>query len=86
MPKKQAEFVTKLPSGYHSVQGLGRTMPDPNGTITINNDLKVPTGTLIELPRCDATGLTLIHNEFIVYDPAQVKIRYILKVRFDYKN
>ncbi|KAI5731887.1 hypothetical protein M8J77_017860 [Diaphorina citri] len=83
--KTQAEFVTKLPNGFHSVQGQGRNCPDPKGSIVLDNNITVPLGTLIDLPRDQAKNLSLLYNEFIVYDPAQVKIRYILKVRFNYK-
>lgn len=83
--KTQAEFVTKLPAGFHSVQGLGRAVPDPTGSIVLEKNLTVPTGVLMDLPKDKTKNLSLLYNEFIVYDPAQVKIRYILKVRFDYK-
>ncbi|GCC44685.1 hypothetical protein chiPu_0028484, partial [Chiloscyllium punctatum] len=29
-------------------------------------------------------GYTLNYNEFIVYDPRQVRLRYLLRVRFDF--
>uniref|UniRef100_A0A8D8YVJ1 Poly [ADP-ribose] polymerase n=1 Tax=Cacopsylla melanoneura TaxID=428564 RepID=A0A8D8YVJ1_9HEMI len=84
LKKTQAEFVTKLPAGYQSVQGQGRSVPKAEESIVIEKDLTVPLGTLADLPRDEAKNLSLLYNEFIVYDPAQVKIRYILKVKFDY--
>ena len=31
------------------------------------------------------TGYTLNYNEYIVYDVSQVRMRYLLKVKFNYK-
>lgn len=30
-------------------------------------------------------GYTLMYNEYIVYDPAQVRTRFLLKIKFNYK-
>lgn len=77
--RMQADFITKLPSGYHSVKGVGRSAPDPNESSKIE-DIHVPLGPLKET---SVVG-SLLYNEFIVYDPAQVRIRYLIQTEFDY--
>lgn len=75
----EAEFIEKLPNGKHSVKGLGKTAPDPTKSKTIEDGVIVPCGTPVP------TGVkktTLLYNEYIVYDPAQVNIRYMIKVEF----
>jgi len=31
-------------------------------------------------------GIYLRYNEFIVYDIAQIKVRYLLRLKFNYQN
>ncbi|XP_061405854.1 poly [ADP-ribose] polymerase 1 [Lethenteron reissneri] len=78
---KQSESITKLPKGTHSVKGVGKTAPDPKKTVTLNG-VQVPIGNPA------ATGIndtSLLYNEYIVYDVAQVNIKYLLKLNFKYK-
>ncbi|KPJ11271.1 Poly [ADP-ribose] polymerase [Papilio machaon] len=77
----QAEYITKLPSGKHSTWGVGRTQPDPARARTL------PDGTLVPLgpPVSAEQNTALLYNEFIVYDVAQVKAKYVLQVKFNYK-
>ncbi|CAH2075136.1 unnamed protein product, partial [Iphiclides podalirius] len=76
-----AEYITKLPSGLHSTWGVGRTAPDEAMARTL------PDGTLVPLgpPRPAAKDTSLLYNEFIVYDVAQVKVKYLLQMKFNYK-
>lgn len=32
---------------------------------------------------CDGEGIELHYNEFVVYDASQVRLRYLVRVRFD---
>ncbi len=44
---------------------------------------------VVSLGKEAATGVPvseLIHNEIVVYDPAQVNIRYIIKLHFKFPN
>ncbi|XP_045534440.1 poly [ADP-ribose] polymerase [Papilio machaon] len=77
----QAEYITKLPSGKHATWGVGRTQPDPARARTL------PDGTLVPLgpPVSAEQNTALLYNEFIVYDVAQVKAKYVLQVKFNYK-
>ncbi|XP_053201315.1 poly [ADP-ribose] polymerase 1-like [Panonychus citri] len=78
----QADFITDLPKGKHSVKGVGKTAPDPKKSKTIDEGVIVPCGP------GKPTGVkdtSLLYNEFIVYDVNQIKIRYLLMVEFDNK-
>lgn len=62
-----------LPAGKHSTLGVGKTAPSSSITkegVIIPNGKAGPTNT--------SQG-TLYYNEFIVYDIAQIKIKYLLK-------
>lgn len=79
---KNASHITKLPKGKHSVKGLGKTAPDPTATTTLDG-VEVPLGNGI------STGINdtcLLYNEYIVYDVAQVNLKYLLKLKFNYKT
>ncbi|XP_045493688.1 poly [ADP-ribose] polymerase-like [Colias croceus] len=76
----KAEYVTKLPSGKNSVWGVGRTQPDPTQNKVLEDGVIVPLGKPIENP----VQCTLLYNEFIVYDVAQVNIKYLLQIKFKF--
>ncbi|KAF1470035.1 Poly [ADP-ribose] polymerase 1, partial [Pygoscelis antarcticus] len=79
---KNASHITKLPKGKHSVKGLGKTAPDPTATTTLGG-VEIPLGNGI------STGINdtcLLYNEYIVYDVAQVNLKYLLKLKFNYKT
>ena len=44
----------------------------------------VPLGKAVDTGTTNPDGYTLNYNEFIVYDPAQVRMRYLLKVQFNF--
>uniref|UniRef100_UPI00398E3FA4 poly [ADP-ribose] polymerase 2 isoform X2 n=1 Tax=Pristiophorus japonicus TaxID=55135 RepID=UPI00398E3FA4 len=75
----------KLPPGKDSTMGLGKIAPNHKSDVTLNGAL-VPMGpgkeTRVENPK----GYTLNYNEFIVYSPAQVHMKYLLKVQFDHAS
>jgi len=66
-------------AGFHSVKCWGTKGPDVGYDVQTVDGLLVSTG--IETD----TGVPvseLVHNEIVVYDVAQVKVKYLLKVRF----
>uniref|UniRef100_UPI00398EF7A6 poly [ADP-ribose] polymerase 1 n=1 Tax=Pristiophorus japonicus TaxID=55135 RepID=UPI00398EF7A6 len=79
---KRASHITKLPKGKHSVKGVGKTAPDPTATIKMDG-AEVPLGRGVQTP---AAGSSLLYNEYIVYDVAQVNMKYLLKLNFNYKT
>ncbi|XP_053681345.1 poly [ADP-ribose] polymerase [Anopheles nili] len=78
----QAHYVKKLPSGKHSVKGVGRTQPDPSGSHVRADGVEIPLGKGIA---DDKVKSSLLYNEFIVYDVSQVHCQYLFKMNFKYK-
>ncbi|KAI1897248.1 hypothetical protein AGOR_G00081350 [Albula goreensis] len=79
---KKASHITKLPKGKHSVKGLGRTAPDPSASVKLNG-VEVPLG---RGSNTNIEDTSLLYNEYIVYDVAQVNLKYLLKIRFNYQT
>eukprot|EP00667_Euglena_gracilis_P001885 EG_transcript_1886 len=77
-----AKYMDKPPDGFQSTMGCGRQQPDPAGNKALPDGVVVPCGkaTTAGLPKT-----TLQYNEFIVYDVAQVRMRYLLRMKFHYK-
>ncbi len=48
----------------------------------VQEGVKVPCG---EPSKSGAVGSSLLYNEYIVYDVGQINIKYLLKVKFNYK-
>lgn len=80
---KKATYVSKLPEGKHSVQGLGRHITDPEQHTVIEGDLTVPMGKCV---RSKVGRTTLEYSEFVVYDVAQVLMRYAMIVKFEFRR
>ncbi|TKC42061.1 hypothetical protein EI555_011832, partial [Monodon monoceros] len=76
---KHASHISKLPKGKHSVKGLGKTTPDPSASITMDG-VEVPLGTGI------SSGVNDTCLLYIVYDIAQVSLKYLLKLKFNFKT
>ena len=74
---KQSQPVV-LPSGKHSVKGVGRYTPQTDTYFNINNDVTVPLGRIQEVKD---DQLHLQYDEFIVYDQSQVKLKYLVLVK-----
>jgi poly [ADP-ribose] polymerase len=82
-----ADYVEKLPKGMHSCKGVGKTEPDPKEFADLNG-AKVPFGKGVTPERFTTEKnlrSDLLYNEYIVYDVAQVKSQYLLRVKFNYK-
>jgi len=80
---KQAKSIVTVPRGSHSVKGLGTTMPNPKDTIQWEKDIAVPLGKGVPSKVKDTT---LLYNEYIIYSVEQVRIRYLVKVKFNYPS
>uniref|UniRef100_A0A2H1VI59 Poly [ADP-ribose] polymerase n=1 Tax=Spodoptera frugiperda TaxID=7108 RepID=A0A2H1VI59_SPOFR len=75
---------TPLPRGMDSRFGEGATIPDPAQNRILDDGTMVPLGKPIRI-KPDSPD-TLRYNEFIVYNEAQVKVKYLLQVKFNYVN
>nr|XP_032621572.1 poly [ADP-ribose] polymerase 2 isoform X3 [Chelonoidis abingdonii] len=73
----------QLPPGKHSTKGLGKLAPAPANSIMLDG-AAVPLGPAVETGVTNPRGYTLNYNEFVVYDPGQVQMRYLLQVRFNF--
>ncbi|XP_068156658.1 poly [ADP-ribose] polymerase [Drosophila tropicalis] len=77
-----AEYVTKLPKDKHSCYGHGRTMPDPKESQMRDDGVEIPLGRPVTDEKLKSS---LLYNEYIVYDIAQVNVQYLLRMEFKYK-
>lgn len=76
--------AAELPPGTHSVMGKGKLAPDPSKTFIMSNGCTVPLGKPIDTGVTNPKGYTLNYNEFVVYDRKQVKMKYLVRVEFDF--
>ncbi|XP_017327105.1 poly [ADP-ribose] polymerase 2 [Ictalurus punctatus] len=75
--------AAKLPSGKHSTKGLGQTAPDPKNATTLDG-VTVPLGPGVKDGVGDSGRYALLYNEFVVYNPAQIRMKYLLRIQFNY--
>jgi poly [ADP-ribose] polymerase len=59
--RKLAHYVQKLPKDKHSTKGLGRTEPDPKGSVIRKDGVEIPAGKGVSLDRND---VALLYNEY----------------------
>jgi poly [ADP-ribose] polymerase len=70
-----AEYVTTSSLGdFNSVWGQGRNTPNSN---TVFNNVIIPNGKLVK----SNINAKLFHDEFIIYDTSQIKLKYIVHVK-----
>eukprot|EP01119_Soliformovum_irregulare_P009644 TRINITY_DN2316_c0_g2_i1.p1 TRINITY_DN2316_c0_g2~~TRINITY_DN2316_c0_g2_i1.p1 ORF type:complete len:946 (+),score=391.25 TRINITY_DN2316_c0_g2_i1:86-2923(+) len=79
---KKDEYMEKAPAGFHSTKALGMTIPNPKEDREIPENVRVPMGK----PVSSGLKTACSHNEFIVYDTRQIRIRYVLKLKFSHEN
>ncbi|CAF4932607.1 unnamed protein product, partial [Rotaria sp. Silwood1] len=65
--------------------GLGSIAPNLKNAITLDDDVVVPMGPVESTNVVDPKGYSLNYNEYIVYDTKQVRIRYLIKLKFLFK-
>lgn len=71
-------WSSNIPAGTHSTHGVGARTHDPAGNITIEDGIVVPTGKVIQNTDPKAH---IAHDEYVFYDPAQVRLRYLIRVK-----
>jgi len=74
------EMHTKLPKGKHSVMGVGRNEPSLSEKRTIDGIEVVCGPPLINQNQ----NCSLVHNEYIVYDLAQIRERFLVEFDFNW--
>ncbi|CAF4806923.1 unnamed protein product [Rotaria socialis] len=75
----------KLPTGCSSVKALGSVAPSAKNEVKFSGDITVPMGPGEAATAHSAKGYSLNYNEFIVYDAKQVRLRYLIKLKFLFK-
>ncbi|KNA14275.1 hypothetical protein SOVF_108920 isoform A [Spinacia oleracea] len=80
---KKAQYMDKPPRGKHSTKGLGKKVPNEAGYAKWRDEVVVPCGKPVD---SKVKASELMYNEYIVYDTAQVKMQFLLKVKFRYKR
>jgi hypothetical protein len=64
--------------------GVGKHAPGKDITIKMDNDCKIVMGKIVDNEDCSKNS-SLLYNEFIVYNTKQINIKYLLKIKFNYK-
>ncbi|XP_041632333.1 poly [ADP-ribose] polymerase isoform X2 [Drosophila kikkawai] len=77
-----AKYVTKLPKDKHSCFGRGVTMPNPKESFLRHDGVEIPLGQAVTNSSLKSS---LLYNEYIVYDVAQVNVQYLFRMEFKYK-
>ncbi|CAG7724082.1 unnamed protein product [Allacma fusca] len=81
--KDSKDTLLKAPRGKNSVKGVGKTEPDPSEVFELPTGTVVPYGKPV---KSSVKNSSLLYNEYIVYDVAQVNILYLVQVNFKYKG
>lgn len=76
---QRPQDIQQLPDGKNSVKGCG-AMYSPT-TLNLDDGLKIPSG---NMEQYHETNCFFDYNEYVVYKEAQVKIRYLVKAKFEY--
>ncbi|WZZ34484.1 hypothetical protein YC2023_017885 [Brassica napus] len=71
-----------LPTGKLSTKGVGKTAPNSSEAKTLEEGVVVPLG---KPEDHSSTMGMLLYNEYIVYNTEQIKMRYVIQVKFNYK-
>lgn len=78
-----ADYIEKLPEGTHSCFGVGKTMPSKRDMHITDDGVMVPFG---KSAKSGVEKSSLLYNEYIVYDTAQIKQKYLVHVTFDFNH
>jgi len=83
----KAKFMEVPPDGHHSTHGVGKTVPKKGDEHVADVDgYELALGPLV--PNDDREvqdNGSLLYNEYIVYDIGQVRIKYVVLCRYDFK-
>ena len=69
--------------GMQSTKGCGSTSPDESTYITMDDGCVIPCGKGVKDTKMNTS---LLYNEYIVYDTSQIKMKYLLKMKFNYED
>ena len=78
----RADPTVKLKAPLLSVKGCGQHMPDPKGEYHEDHGCVIPMGKVIKAKLPEQS--VLLYDEYMTYNVAQSKMRYLLRVKFHY--
>lgn len=81
--KNPPEDTTSLEEKKLGVKGLGKKKTDESEHFVWKDDIKVPCGRLVASEHQDSP---LEYNEYAIYDPKQVRISYLVGVKYEEKG
>jgi len=91
-PSRQVLYgITSPPSGYESVKGIGKYVPGPHQSTLCRKGkfygADIPLGKTIPNPDpsllpSGINGYNINYNEYVVYDPDKVNIKYLVYFKF----
>ena len=76
---RKPEYIEKAPVGFDSTKGEGKNQPISEEAITLPNGLVIHMNELIPQASDYKNPYQVNYNEYIVYDPSQVRMRYLVK-------
>jgi len=75
-------YETELPEGKNSVWIKSKRGPDHSKRIVLPNGVQIPISPVINYPNIqDSYARYYQHNEFIVKDASQVRVRYLVQMQ-----
>ena len=80
---KRDTYMEKPKPGHHSTWALGSLETDPSQWEKLDDGCVVPKGS-IKASRWDNLSVSCREHQYVTYDTAQSKLRYMLKVKWVY--
>ena len=79
------ENLPFLKQGYNSLKTISSNGPDLNKNFICNNGITIPLGNIINYNKkyninCGVNNFSTSNPEYVIYNTAQIKIRYIVQV------
>jgi hypothetical protein len=82
---EHAEFIDGLKKPYKSTLGRGKNHPNPSDDVILENGTVAHAGKTVSNKSCSKNS-SLLYNEYIVYDTSQILLKYMIRVKFDFKK
>jgi len=71
-----SDFTDLKSDTFNSVKAMGSTAPKFSDSIILSNGVTIPMGGVVSKPK-----FSLRYNEYVVYDPSQVRMRYLVEIQ-----
>lgn len=55
-------------------------------SVFLREGVNVPMGPGVKTGVGKHKAYTLLYNEFVIYNPAQIRMRYLLRIKFNYSS